>query len=511
MAKFGQFAGKWSWFSFGLGDVLAGVSVAFIAVPQSLAYAELASMPAYTGLCAVAFAALAASFFVSSPYVQAGPVATTSLLTFGVLSHVATPGTPDYVAAAGLLALLVGVTRVAMGLMSLGLLAYLLSQPVLLGFITAASVLIFASQIPTVLGVAGTGSGVLQGAVIALTHISAWHGADIALALGTIAVIVFSRRLHPLFPGILVAVSGGIGYSVLSGYDGAVVGSIPQGFPSLHWQFPLVQVRDLLIGGVVIALVGFAEAASIARTYATLERQRWSSNQEFISQGVANIAAGLFGGFPVGASFTRSSVSHLAGAKTRWSGAFTGVTVLTFLPFTWVFASLPRAVLGAIIIASTLNLLRFAELWRLRQYSQSQAYIAWLTFGLTLLLSPRIDLAVLLGIGMAAAHHLRREQRVLCYSWLEGTTLHFKPHGVLWFGSTASVETTFIELLASHPETTMIKFHLGGLGRIDLTAAIMLQHFMGDARKAGLTIELIDVPPMAQSWVKRVWSEVSPS
>lgn len=505
MNKFGLCQAKRTWHAFAPGDILAGLSVALIALPQSLAYAELAGMPAHTGLYAVALAVLAASFFVSSPYVQAGPVATTSLLTFGVLSQVAIPGTPHYMAAAGFLAVLVGLVRVTVGLMRFGGLAYLLSQPVLLGFMSAAAMLIVASQIPTVLGVEVTDHEVLLRALVALSRISAWDGMAIALSLVTIAVIFLGRRLHPLFPGVLVAVLIGLAASVLSDYQGAVIGGIPRGLPTIQWRLPWTVLPSLVVGSVVIALVGFAEAASIARTYATLERQHWNPHQEFISQGVANIAAGLFGGFPVGASFSRSSVNRLAGAKTRWSGTVTGLTVLAFLPFTHLVASLPRAVLGAIVIAAVSNLLRLPELIGLRRYSRPQAYIAWLTFGLTLLLAPSIDVAVLLGVGLAIAHHLRREQRVLYDSWTEASTLHFKPQGVLWFGSMASVETACTDLLADHPEAAKIIFHLGGLGRIDLSAAMMLQRLMDDARQAGLHVELVDVPPMAKSWVERVW------
>jgi SulP family sulfate permease len=506
MDKFEPLQGQRPWYAFAPGDILAGLSVALIAMPQSLAYAELAGMPAHTGLYAVAFAVLAASFFVSSPYVQAGPVATTSLLTLGVLSQVVAPGTPQYIAAAGFLAVLVGLIRVAVGLMRFGSLAYLLSQPVLLGFMSAAAVLIVASQIPTVLGVEVEDHEVLLRAFVALSRISVWDGMAVALSLITIAVIFLGRRLHPLFPGVLVAVLMGLAASVWFGYQGAVVGSIPKGLPTIQWHLPWTVLPSLVVGSVVIALVGFAEAASIARTYATLERQHWNPHREFISQGVANIAAGLFGGFPVGASFSRSSVNRLAGAKTRWSGAITGLTVLAFLPFTHLVASLPRAVLGAIVIAAVSNLIRLPELLGLRRYSRPQAYIAWLTFGLTLLLAPSIDVAVLLGVGLAIAHHLRREQQVLYDYWIEAGTLHFKPQGVLWFGSMASVETACTDLLADHPEATKITFHLGGLGRIDLSAAMMLRHLMEDARQAGLHVELVDVPPMAKSWVERVWS-----
>ncbi|HHO56182.1 MAG TPA: SulP family inorganic anion transporter, partial [Trueperaceae bacterium] len=374
-----------------VGDIIAGISVALIAIPQALAYAELAGMPAHTGLNAVAFAALAAAFFASSPYIQAGPVATTSLLTFGVLSQIASP---DYVAAAGLLAIIVGIVRIAIGFFKFGQIAYLLSQPVITGFISAAGILITASQIPTVFGVNVAG-GILFKTFYSLTGPQLWQISSIALALATIAIVQLGKRIHPLFPSVLIAVIVGLIISKFFGYSGKTIGDISMQMPSINLDFPFQYLKKLLIGGGIIAIVGFSEAASIARTYATLERSHWDPNQEFVAQGAANIASGLFGGFPVGASFSRSSVNYSAGAKTRWSGLITGLTVLAILPFIGIFSALPKAVLAGIIIASVISLVRVSDLIKLYRYSKYQGSIALITFILTLALAPEIELAVL--------------------------------------------------------------------------------------------------------------------
>jgi SulP family sulfate permease len=494
---------------FGVGDLLAGVSVAMVAIPQSLAYAELAGMPAYTGLYAVALAAIGAAFFASSPYLQAGPVATTSLLVFGALSPLAIPGSPEYLGLAALLALVVGAVRVLIGLIKFGSVAYLLSQPVLIGFLSAAALLILCSQVPTAVGVMAPSGGVLWRAFWTLLHVHRWEYLALCLTGVTMLCILVGRRLHPLFPGVLIAVGIGIGFSHFTGYHGEVIGTVPAGFPSLSLALPWSALPSLVISGGVIALVGFAEAASISRTYATQARMQWDANQEFLSQGVANLAAGLFGGFPVGGSFARSAMNRLAGAQSRWSGAITGLVVLAFLPFTASLAILPKASLGAIVIAAIVNLIRPRQLLGLWRYSHSQAIIAWLTFGLTLLLAPRIDLAVLIGISLAIAQHLRREQRLVFEHWLDSDplVLHFRPRGVLWFGSASSLEEKFTTLLSEHPEAQEVRLHLGGLGRIDLSAAIVLRQLIDDARHAGLTVELLEVPPMAKSWVARVWHE----
>jgi sulfate permease, SulP family len=492
---------------FGVGDILAGVSVALMVIPQSLAYAEVAGMPAYTGLYAAALPTIVSAFFVSSPYLQTGPVALTSLLTLSALSPLATPGSPAYIGLAALLALIVGLGRVCIGLAKLGAVASLMSQPVLAGFASAAAFLIVTSQLPTAVGVSAPNGGVLLQAFWTLTHPHAWEPMAVALTGITIAIVLLGRRLHPLIPGVIIAMGFGIAVSHLTGYAGAVVGTIPTGLPHPDLTLPWKALPTLLVSGGIIALVGFSEAVAIARTYAMQERMPWDANQEFVSQGVANLVAGLFGGFPVGSSFSRSAINHLAGATSRWSGAITGLVVLASLPFTGVLSGLPKAVLGAIVIAAVSNLIRPRQLLELWRYSHPQATIAWLTFGLTLGLAPRIDIAVLIGIGLAVAQHLRREQQLTFKHWVDDDlqTLHCKPLGVLWFGSAPLLEEEFTFLLAEYPDMRAVRWHLGGLGRIDLSAAMVLQKLTANAQHAGLDVELLEVPPMAKSWIARVW------
>jgi SulP family sulfate permease len=489
------------------GDFLAGLSVAMLAIPQAMAYANLAGMPAYTGLYVAAIPPIAAAYFASSPYLQTGPVALTALLTFAVLSQVATPGSPEYIGLAALLALMVGVVRLAVGLVRLGSVAYLMSQPMLMGFTSAGAILICLSQLPTALGVQPPMDNVLPRTFWTLTHPSLWEFGALALSILTVILVQMGRRLHPLFPGVFLAVSIGLAYSHWWGYSGPILGDVPTGFPSLHWDFPWSSLPSLLIGCGVIAILGFAEPASIARTYATQDRIPWDANQEFIGQGVANLVAAFAGGFPVGGSFARSAANHMAGAKTRWSGAITGVVVLFFLPFAAVLHDLPRAVLGAIVISTVINLIRTRQLFGLLKYSRPQAAIGLLTFLLTLALAPRIEIAVIVGVALSVAHHLRREQQLVFDHWTDASGLHFKPQGVLWFGSAYTVEVEFAKLLAKYPEVMDIKLHLGGLGRIDLSAAIMFKQLMEDAKAVGMHVELLDVPPMAKSWVDRVWQE----
>jgi sulfate permease, SulP family len=489
------------------GDVLAGLSVALVLVPQSLAYAQLAGMPAYRGLYAAALPPLAAAFFASSPYLQTGPVALTALLTFGALTELAPPGSDEYVSLGILLALVVGVARLAVGILGAGVIAYLVSQPMLLGFVPAAAILIVASQLPTALGASAPEGGILEQAAWTLSHAGSWETASVVLSIVVLALVLGGRFVHRLFPSVLLAVLVGIAYSQSTDYEGPTVGSIPHAFPPVSLDMPWGELPSLLLPGVVIALVGFVEPSSIARTYAALDRTAWDANREFVGQGVANVAAGISGGFPVGGSFSRSALNRLAGARTRWSGAVTGLAVLAFLPLAGSLSSLPKAVLGAIVIGAIVSLVRPLPLLRLARLSRPQFLVAAATFALTLALSPHVEQAVLIGIVLAVAVHLWRELQLEVPNWTEGETLHLRPTGVLWFGTAARLEDTFLTLIGRHGDAKRLLVHLDGLGRIDMTGALALRGLLQEARVAGLIVDVVDVRPRWHGLVENVISK----
>lgn len=486
------------------GDLVAGTSVALVLIPQSLAYAQLAGMPAYRGLYAAALPPIAAALFASSPYLQTGPVALTSLLTFGVLSAFATPGSAEYVQLGILLALVVGAARLAVGLLRAGVIAYLISQPLLLGFIPAAALLILASQLPAAAGTSPDADGILSRAAWTIVHPGSWETSSVVLTGVVLALMVGGRLVHRLFPSVLLAVALGLAVGNLSEYGGTTVGSMPEDLPPVSVDLPWGELPALLVAGIVIALVGFIEPSSIARMFAAQERQPWDADREFTGQGAANVAAGLTGGFPVGGSFSRSALNRATGARTRWSGAVTGAVVLAFLPFAGVLSSLPTAVLAAIVIGAVAGLVRPLPILRLVRFSRPQFAVAATTFVLTLALAPRVDQAVLIGIGLAVAIHLYRELSLEVPSWTEEKTLHLRPVGVLWFGSAARLEDAFIELLGAHADVRRLVVHLDGVGRIDTTAALALRSLIGDARAAGLVVELADVRPRWRRLVDRV-------
>jgi SulP family sulfate permease len=479
------------------GDVVAGVSVAMVAIPQSLAYAELAGLPAQYGLYASALPSILAAIFVSSRYLQTGPVALTSLLTFGALSGLAAVASTEYIALAALLALLVGAMRVALGIARLGNVAYLLSEPVLTGFTTGAAILIVSSQLPRVFDYESTGTSVLANAFNAVTSPATWNWGAIAFSVATAAVVIGGRRIHRLFPGVLVAVIGGVLITSIFGYDGSTVGELDGGFIRPDLEMPWSSTGQLLIPAFAIALVGFAEPSSIARTFAAEERQPWDANREMVSQGVANLASGFSGAFPVGGSFSRSSLNKLAGAVSPWSGAITGAFVLLALPLTPLLANLPRAILGTIVIVAVVKLIKVTEFVELFYQSPPQAAVAIGTLGATLVFSPRAERGVLFGIGLALAVHLYRELNVSVEADLDDQTLTVAPKGVVWFATVPQIDRLVRNAVSEHPSLHTVVLDFSGVGRLDYSGAAAMRRIVNDILAGGTSVDIINVPPGA--------------
>ncbi|HVE27726.1 MAG TPA: SulP family inorganic anion transporter [Sporichthya sp.] len=493
------------------GDLVAGLSVAVVAIPQSLAYADLAGMPAVSGLYATALPPLVAALFASSPYLMTGPVAVTALLTYGALSSRADPGSPEYMRLGLALALIVGVVRIALGLLRAGWVAYLMSHPVLLGFVPAAALLIATSQTPKGFGVedAPDYDNQVFSAVWALGHPGHWQAAPMIVAGLTVAVIVLGRRIHVLFPGVLISAVAATAIAAAGGYSGTQIDDIPAGLPPITVDdLPWSDVPSLALAGLVIALVGFTEAASISRRFAAQDRTRWDADREFVSQGAANVAAAFSGGFPCGGSFSRSAVARVSGARTRLAGAITGITVLLFLPFAHILEPMPEATLAGIVISAVFGLLRFRAMWALWRISVPQAVIAWGTFAATLLLAPRIDIAVLIGIGGSLAVFLARALRldvdVSVLETSQGTLLTLTPRGILWFGTAQRLDVAVSDALEAHPGMWRVEFDLSGLGRIDTTGALVLRSALAHARAIGLEAEITRVPPQSAALTARI-------
>ena len=399
-------------------DALAGLSVGLVLVPQALAYATLAGMPPQTGLYAALIPSIVGVLWGSSPLLAVGPVALTSLLTFASLEPLATPGSAQWVQLAIWLAVYSGLIQFALGALRLGAVANFVSFPVVSGFINAAALIIIFSQLPALLGLPShLDLGWFQRAAAAARESPLRLGLTAAFGIGAFALLVVQKRLAPRLPGVLIACLLGIGLSAWIGFartGAAVVGDVPGGLPGFGWPPAITfeQHRALLPAALIIALISFTEAMSSCRTLARGRNERWDENQELIGQGLAKIASGASGAFPVSGSFSRSALNAYVGATSAWSTLFSAACVTVVLAWlTGYLHHLPRAVLAAIIIVPVLSLIDvpvFKKLWRA---SREDGIIALTTFAVTLASVPYLHWGVFVGFVVSLLFFLYRRAR----------------------------------------------------------------------------------------------------
>ena len=388
-------------------DCLAGLTVALVLIPQSMAYAQLANLPAYYGLYASFLPVIIAALFGSSRQLQTGPVAVVSLMTAAALEPLATANPEGYLVYAAVLAIFVGIFQLSLGLLRLGVLVEFLSHPVVIGFTNAAAIIIGTSQLAKLFGVtAESGNHFYETIWNVLVEASQHtHMPTLAMGIAALAIIFGLKKYAPKVPGVLTAVVITSVVSWLIGFEklgGKVVGVVPAGLPTIGIpEFDMSIALDLISKAIVIGVIGYMEAISIAKAIAVQTRQRIDANQGLVGQGLGNIVSGLSGAYPVAGSFSRSAVNMAAGAVTGFAAIFTGVLVaasLLLLHFSQYLYHLPQATLAAVIISAVINLIRIKQIKYAFRVHAHDGFIAMLTFVLTLILAPHLEQSIFVGV-----------------------------------------------------------------------------------------------------------------
>ncbi|WFE20738.1 sulfate permease [Solwaraspora sp. WMMD937] len=396
-------------------DLIAGLTVAVMLVPQSMAYAALAGMPPVTGLYAAIVPVLVYALLGTSGSLAVGPVAITALMTATALAPLADGDPGRYAALAGLLAGLAGAIQVLMGVLRLGALVNFLSHSVLSGFTSAAALVIAASQVKDLLGMRVERAENLPGIIASLWQgVATIHPLTVAVAAASIAGLVLLRRYAPKVPAALLVVAAVTAVSAvlaLGNRGVPILRDVPSGLPTPDLPaLALADLRSLLPAAVAIALVAYMEGIAVAKSLAARSRQHVDPNAELVAVGAANAAAGAFHAFPVAGGFSRSAVNFSAGARTPVASVVTaGVVGLTALLLTPAFYHLPKAVLGAIVVVAVLGLVDYRgarTAWRLRRVD---GFTLALTFAVTLVAGVEPGLAA--GLVFSLAVFLRRSAR----------------------------------------------------------------------------------------------------
>lgn len=498
-------------------DLVAGLTVALVLVPQSMAYAQLAGLAPQYGLYASFLPVMIAALMGSSRQLGTGPVAVVSLLTAAAIPTIIPAGADmvTYATYASLLAFLVGVFQFALGALKLGLVINFLSHPVVVGFTNAAAIIIATSQLNKVFGVVkGTGEHtyeqVWETLVNALTHT---HMMTLAIAVISFVIMIGIKRYTPKLPGVLIAVviTTAISYSINFGDElgGAIVGSIPEGLPALTMlNFDFTVMSQMFVTAVTVGLIGFMEAISISKAMAAQTKQHLDANQELIGQGLSNIVSSFFQGYAVSGSFSRSAVNISAGAVTGFSSVVTAIIVgITLLFLTPLLYHLPQATLAAVIIMAVINLVKFAPIKHAWKVEKHDAIVSVITFALTLLFAPHLEHGIVIGVILSLALFLYRtmEPRFTELSTHSGSTLFVnaidnalercevvsivKYSGALYFANAGYFEHKILRLIADkHQCLKYIIVDMAGINWIDASGEEMLDGLLERCSSNGVEI-----------------------
>ncbi len=504
------------------GELLAGLAVGLMVIPQGVAYAALAGMPLVTGIYASALPALVAVLFSSSVRLSVGPTALSCLLVSAALSPLASPGSGLWVELAVWLSLVSGLLQLLLGWWRFGWLLNLVSAPVLMAFTQAAGLLIIGSQLASLLGLPAAWRDWLAAPQI--------HWPSLAFGLGSLAALMLVRRWKPAFPSVLLIVLASAGLSVMLDFEasgGKVVGTLPEGLPAFFLPgLPSFDtLSQLLLPTLIITLVSFLETASSAKVDNEKRGQRWNQDQDLIGQGLGKIVSGLCGAFPTSSSFSRSALNLYAGARTGWATVFSVLVVLAaLLVFTPVLRHVPKAVLAAIVVVAVLGLIRPREFLRLWRVSRIEASIAGSTFVITLLAAPQLHWGVLAGVLMALSHFLyqRLHPRIIevglhpdgslrdRHLWtlppLASHSHALRMDAALDFASAAELERAIVERLAHFPDTRHVCLFAQPINRIDATGVDVFLKLSAQLQAHGITLHISGMKlPVEQALRRAGW------
>lgn len=510
-------------------DLLAAVIVTIMLIPQSLAYAMLAGLPAEVGIYASIAPLVLYALLGSSRVLAVGPVAVVSLMTASAIGQFAEAGSAAYWQAAMILAFMSGAMLLVMGLLRLGFLANFLSHPVISGFISASGLIIAASQVKHLLGVQAAGGSLFEIVGSLVQHLGQVHVWTLAIGGSVLLFLLWVRRyLKSLLlraglsvfmadvsskaaPVLAIVVSSLLVWELGTDSGVKIVGTVPSGLPPFglpHWDAALWQ--QLLVPALLISVVGFVESVSVGQTLAAKRRQRIDPDQELVALGASNLSSAMTGGFPVTGGFSRSVVNFDAGAQTPAAGLFTAMGLaFAALYLTPALYYLPQATLAATIMVAVLSLVDVQIFKRTWRFARSDFWALLATFMLTL--GYGVETGLIAGVSLSLALFLYRSSRphIAIVGLIDGTE-HFRNverHAVqtsqtvlgirvdesLYFANSRYLEDFINQAVAEHPQLKHVILQCSAVNSIDASALESLETIEHRLNAAGIRLHLSEV------------------
>ncbi|UCC50517.1 MAG: SulP family inorganic anion transporter [Anaerolineaceae bacterium] len=392
-----QYQGKWL-----RTDIIAGLTIMALLVPEGMAYAELAGMPPQAAFYAAPVGLILYGIFGSSRQLVVAVSAAVAVMSFSIVSGLVPVGSPEFITLTAALAILAGLVALLAGLLRLGRIAQFFSESVLVGFVSGLALVIMIRQIPKLFGLEPVDGNFWERVVELARELPETHLFTLAVGLSALILAIFLERRYKRIPAALIVMIYGIAVvSALNLGDLGVhvIGDIPSGLappklPDLNLQAWL----RLIPGALAITLVIFSEAVGPARSFASKHHYEIDENQDLIGIGLANLGAGLFQGFSIGASLSKSAASDAAGGKTQMAGITAAIfTALVALFFTPLFFNLPEAVLAAIVIVGISGMIKVKDFRRLYRLRRVEFWLALITF-LGVLTFEEVIVGLLLGV-----------------------------------------------------------------------------------------------------------------
>jgi len=530
-------------------DLVAGLIVTVLVIPQSLAYALLAGLPPQAGLYVSIFPVIAYALLGSSMTQAVGPVAITAIMTFSVLSPLATPASPDYIVLAASLSLFSGLLILAFGLLRLGFLSQLLSRPVVSGFISGSAILIIISQLKFLLGLQTTGLTTWQVLYSLSQNIPRTNLTTLLISSVALTVLFASRAwLSPalvrlglsasrasypvkLMPLIVLAITTliVIKLDLDRNHGVAVVGNVQEGLASFTFFMPgVAELKTLTIPALLIALIGMVQSITMGQALAIKRHERLNPNRELVGLGASNIVASFYGGMPVGGGLSRTAVNVAAGAKTPLASIVTAFAMLGFVAAgTHWFSRLPLAVLAASIVIAAISMIDIRAFRQAWLYDRADALSLLGTASGVLTLG--LEGGIALGIGLSLTTLLYRAStpHIAVIGRIAGTE-HFRNierHGVetisgvlfiridenLFFGNLNAIQNRLTAELEKSPDTHDLVIVMSSVNRVDTTAMEVLTDINRELESRRIRLHLAEIKGPVQDRLAQspLWTALS--
>ncbi len=490
-------------------DLIAGTTVALVLIPQSMAYAQLAGLPPEMGLYAAFLIPVVAALFGSSRQLQNGPVAIISLMTAAALIPLNLEPM-QYFAYAAMLAIMAGLVQVILGLLRLGILVDFLSHPVVIGFTNAAAIVISSLQIGKILGIESeSGAHLYETLWLLIGKIPEQiHLPTLLMGGFSLMLLVLFKQFTPKLPGILLTVVLATLVSWIVKFEamgGKIVGEIKSGLPSFVTpEIDPAHFSALLLPAIMIALLSFVEAFSIAKAVASKTRQHLSANQEMVGKGLANVVAGVTQGYAVSGSFSRTAVAFDAGAKTGFAAIISGIIVgVTLLFLTPLLYHLPISTLAAVIIVAVIGMIHFQPFKHAWRVNPHDGFVAFSVFAITLYMAPHLEWGIFVGVGLSLSMYIYRtmephfaevamdEEGIYRDAKLNKLETSknlaiYRFDGDLYFANAGYLEKQLLNAVADKQQLKVIILDLEAVEQIDATGEEMLTQMSEHLKEAGI-------------------------